>query len=140
NVLAIACGIVEGRGLGHSARAALITRGFAEMLRFAIARGARTETLHGLSGLGDLVLTCSSKRSRNFALGVALGQGGDAETLLRAQHSVVEGAYTASALAALAARLGIAMPISAAVDAILKGKLGVSEAIEALMTRPLTQE
>jgi glycerol-3-phosphate dehydrogenase (NAD(P)+) len=140
NVLAIACGIVEGRGLGHSARAALITRGFAEMLRFAIARGARAETLSGLSGLGDLVLTCQSAQSRNFALGVALGQGGRADHLLKARKTVAEGAYTAAALVELAQRHGVDMPISRAVDAILKGTLGVDAAIEALMTRPLTQE
>jgi glycerol-3-phosphate dehydrogenase (NAD(P)+) len=140
NVLAIACGIAEGSGLGQSARAALITRGFAEMLRFALVCGARAETLHGLSGLGDLVLTCSSEKSRNFSLGLALGRGGSADALLGARNSVAEGAFTASALIDLAVRHGIDMPICAVVDLILKHGLSVAEAIEALMARPLTQE
>jgi glycerol-3-phosphate dehydrogenase (NAD(P)+) len=140
NVLAIACGIAEGSGLGHSARAALITRGFAEMLRFAVARGARTETLQGLSGLGDLVLTCSSEKSRNFSLGLAIGRGGVPAALIAASSTVAEGAFTASALIDLAQRHRIEMPISAAVDLILKGALSVPRAIEALMTRPLTEE
>jgi glycerol-3-phosphate dehydrogenase (NAD(P)+) len=140
NVLAIACGIVEGRLLGNSARAALITRGFAEMLRFALARRAKAETLNGLSGLGDLVLTCTSPLSRNFALGLAIGQGRQAESFLAGRKTIAEGAYTAAALADLAIRQGIPMPISSAVDAILKGRLSVDAAIEALMNRPLTQE
>jgi glycerol-3-phosphate dehydrogenase (NAD(P)+) len=140
NVLAIACGIVEGRGLGHSARAAIITRGFAEMLRFALSRGAQAETMSGLSGLGDLVLTCASPLSRNFALGFALGQGGKADSFLAGRKTIAEGAYTAAALADLALQKNIPMPIASAVDAILKGRLSVDAAIEALMARPLTQE
>lgn len=140
NVLAIACGIAEGRGLGHSARAALITRGFAEMLRFAVARGARSETLHGLSGLGDLVLTCSSEMSRNFSLGVEIGRGGVPSLLLQGRNTVAEGAFTASALIDLAATHGIEMPIAAAVDQVLTGTLSVPGAIEALMARPFTEE
>ena len=140
NVLAIACGIAEGSGLGQSARAALITRGFAEMLRFAIARGARADTLHGLSGLGDLVLTCSSEKSRNYSLGIAIGRGGAPDALIQSRSTVAEGAFTASALIDLAGRHGLSMPISAAVDLILQGTLSVADAIDALMTRPFTQE
>ena len=106
NVLAIACGVVEGRGLGQNARSALISRGFAEMTRFGLARGARAETLAGLSGLGDLVLTCSSTNSRNFSLGKGLGQGADAAQLLADRRTVAEGAYTAPVLKRAAAEAG----------------------------------
>jgi glycerol-3-phosphate dehydrogenase (NAD(P)+) len=137
NVLAIAAGIVTGRGLGASAGAALVTRGFAELMRFGRACGARPETLVGLSGLGDLVLTCSSLQSRNFALGVALGEG---QTLAQAQGKLVEGVFTASALAVMARERGVEMPIATAVDAVLDGRLSIDAAIESLMTRPFKAE
>lgn len=140
NVLAIACGVVEGLGLGQNARAALIARGYAEMLRFGIARGARAETLAGLCGLGDLVLTCSSTSSRNFSLGKALGQGMSAQAALAGKTSVAEGASTAPVLAALAERAGIAMPIVSAVARLLAGTLSAREAAAELLARPLRAE
>ncbi len=140
NVLAIACGVVEGLGLGQNARAALIARGYAEMLRFGLARGARAETLAGLCGLGDLVLTCSSTSSRNFSLGRALGEGLSAAEALAGKTSVAEGASTAPVLAALAAQAGIAMPIVDAVDRLLVGKLSAREAAAELLARPLRAE
>jgi glycerol-3-phosphate dehydrogenase (NAD(P)+) len=136
NVLAIACGVVEGRGLGQNARAALIARGFAEMTRFGLAMGAKRETLAGLSGLGDLVLTCSSTSSRNFSLGKAIGEGKDAAELMTDRRTVAEGAHTAPVLHRIAQERGIDMPIVAAVDALLKGQMGISEVLEALMSRP----
>jgi glycerol-3-phosphate dehydrogenase (NAD(P)+) len=139
NVLAIACGVVAGRQLGENARAAVITRGFAEMLRFGLARGARAETLRGLSGLGDLVLTCSSTRSRNFALGHRLGQGEPAAALLGARLTVAEGAHTAPVLRDAAGRLGIEMPITNAVAMLLAGG-GVEGVIADLLARPLRSE
>lgn len=139
NVLAIACGVIEGLGLGQNARAALITRGFAEMARFGAALGARAETLAGLCGLGDLVLTCSSTSSRNFALGKALGEGADPAALMADRRTVAEGAFTAPVLAELAAARGIAMPIVAAVDAILGGK-DARTVVAALLARPLKAE
>jgi glycerol-3-phosphate dehydrogenase (NAD(P)+) len=138
NVLAIACGVVEGAGLGLNARAALIARGFAEMTRFGIARGARAETLAGLSGLGDLVLTCSSENSRNFRLGVGLGQGRPIAELL-AGPAVAEGAATAPVLVEAAHAAGVEMPICAAVAALLAGA-PVRETIGALLARPLKAE
>lgn len=140
NVLAIACGVVEGRGLGQNARAALISRGFAEMTRFGIARGARPETLAGLAGLGDLVLTCSSASSRNFALGVGLGRGEEAADLLGGRRTVAEGAYTAPVLAAAAAAAGIDMPITQAVCRLLSGEASVQTVVAALLARPLRRE
>lgn len=140
NVLAIACGVVEGLGLGQNARAALIARGYAEMLRFGLARGARAETLAGLCGLGDLVLTCSSTSSRNFSLGRALGEGLSAAEALAGKTSVAEGASTAPVLAALAAQAGIAMPIVDAVDRLLAGTLSAREAAAELLARPLRAE
>ena len=139
NVLAIACGVVDGLGLGQNARAALIARGFSEMLRFGEALGARAETLSGLCGLGDLVLTCSSTSSRNFSLGKALGEGARAADLMADRRTVAEGAYTAPVLAELAATRGIAMPIVAAVDAILKGE-DARAVVAALLARPLKAE
>jgi len=139
NVLAIACGVVEGLALGQNARAALIARGFSEMLRFGEALGAETETLSGLCGLGDLVLTCSSTSSRNFSLGKALGEGARAADLMADRRTVAEGAHTAPVLADLAARRGIAMPIVAAVDAILKGE-DARKVVAALLARPLRAE
>ncbi|MEI6484814.1 MAG: NAD(P)H-dependent glycerol-3-phosphate dehydrogenase [Sphingomonadales bacterium] len=138
NVLAIACGVVEGAGLGLNARAALIARGFAEMTRFGIARGARAETLAGLSGLGDLVLTCSSTNSRNFTLGVGLGQGRSIAELL-AGPTVAEGAATAPVLVEAARASGVDMPISEAVAALLAGA-PVRDTISALLSRPLKAE
>ena len=140
NVLAIACGVVEGAGLGQNARAALISRGFAEMTRFGMARGARAETLAGLSGLGDLVLTCSSTSSRNFSLGKGLGQGIPPAELLRDRRTVAEGAATAPVLAEAARAAGIDMPIVDAVCALLEGTARVDEVVKALLARPLKQE
>ncbi len=139
NVLAIACGVVDGLGLGQNARAALIARGYAEMLRFGEALGGRAETLAGLCGLGDLVLTCSSTSSRNFALGKALGEGASAADLLADRRTVAEGAFTAPVLAELAAARGVPMPIVVAVDAILKGE-SARAAVAALLARPLKAE
>ena len=139
NVLAIACGVVDGLRLGQNARAALIARGYAEMLRFGEAKGARAETLTGLCGLGDLVLTCSSTSSRNFSLGKALGEGKRAADLMADRRTVAEGAHTAPVLSSLAQRHGIAMPIVAAVDALLQG--GDPRAIvQGLLARPLRAE
>lgn len=138
NVLAIACGAVAGKGLGESAKAALIARGFAELLRFARAYGAKPETLMGLSGLGDLVLTCSTAQSRNFAFGQRLGQGLSAEEA--AGGKLVEGAATAGALVALARAKGVDMPIAEAVENILNGAWTLKEAVDALMNRPIKSE
>jgi glycerol-3-phosphate dehydrogenase (NAD(P)+) len=140
NVLAIACGVVEGRGLGLNARAALISRGFAEMTRFGLAKGARAETLAGLAGLGDLVLTCSSTNSRNFSLGVGIGEGRAAADLLADRRTVAEGAYTAPVLNRAAAALGVDMPIVAAVCALIAGDASVDEVVERLLARPLRPE
>lgn len=140
NVLAIACGVVEGAGLGQNARAALIARGFAEMTRFGMARGARPETLAGLSGLGDLVLTCSSTSSRNFSLGVGLGQGKSARDLLSERRTVAEGAATAPVLVEAARAAGVDMPIAEAVCALLSGEAEVGAVVERLLTRPLSAE
>ncbi|MBI1777677.1 MAG: NAD(P)-dependent glycerol-3-phosphate dehydrogenase [Proteobacteria bacterium] len=140
NVLAIAAGIVEGARLGDNARAALITRGLAEMLRLGLAKGARSETLAGLSGLGDLVLTCTGGQSRNHGLGVALGQGRSLADALGSGPAVVEGVTSAAAVLRLAHSLGVDMPIAVAVDAVLTGALGVAEAIAGLLERPLKRE
>jgi glycerol-3-phosphate dehydrogenase (NAD(P)+) len=137
NVLAIACGVVVGAGLGDSARAALVARGFAEMTRFAVARGGRAETLAGLSGLGDLVLTCGSLQSRNMALGAALGRGLPAAEAVSGRLSVAEGVATAPVLVREADRLGVEMPICAAVAALLAGRLTAAQAVESLLARPL---
>ncbi|PZR34411.1 NAD(P)H-dependent glycerol-3-phosphate dehydrogenase [Caulobacter segnis] len=140
NVLAIACGVVEGKGLGRSAHASVITRGFAELTRFAVALGARAETLNGLCGLGDLVLTCSSPQSRNMSVGLALGQGLTLEQALAGKLSVAEGVASAPAVRALARKLGVEVPICEAVAAILDGELAVDAAIAALLARPLKSE
>jgi glycerol-3-phosphate dehydrogenase (NAD(P)+) len=138
NVMAIAAGIVEGRKLGASALAAMTTRGFTEMVRFGKACGARTETMMGLSGLGDLILTCGTPQSRNFSFGVALGRG---ESAADAAHGkLAEGAFTAPVLLEMARVKTVEMPISAAVAAILDGRIGVDAAIESLLTRPLKAE
>jgi glycerol-3-phosphate dehydrogenase (NAD(P)+) len=139
NVLAIGAGIVAGRGLGASAAAALTTRGFAELFRFGRALAARPETLTGLSGLGDLILTCSSAQSRNFSLGIALGQG-QTPAQASASAGLAEGAFTAVALVEMANQAGVEMPIATAVAAILDGSSSVNEAIENLLTRPFRAE
>jgi glycerol-3-phosphate dehydrogenase (NAD(P)+) len=136
NVLAIAAGIVAGRGLGASAAAALVTRGFAELFRFGRAFGARPETLTGLSGLGDLILTCSSTQSRNYSFGIALGKGQPAQAGLK----LAEGIFTAPVLVEMANEQGIEMPIAGAVVDILDGRASVDEAIERLLTRPFRAE
>ena len=136
NVLAIACGIAEGRRLGQNARAALIARGFMEMTRFGLARGARRETLAGLAGLGDLVLTCSSSSSRNFSLGKGIGEGRPVAELMVDRQTVAEGAFTAPVLAKLAREMEVEMPIVFAVDALISGAAGVDEVLEQLLTRP----
>jgi glycerol-3-phosphate dehydrogenase (NAD(P)+) len=140
NVLAIACGVVEGRGLGRSAHAALITRGFAELTRMAVALGGEAETVAGLCGLGDLVLTCSSPQSRNMSVGLALGGGQTLEQALAGKLSVAEGVASAPAVRQLAAKLGVDMPICQAVAAILAGEAEVDEAIQRLLARPLRDE
>ncbi|MFM5923885.1 MAG: NAD(P)H-dependent glycerol-3-phosphate dehydrogenase [Novosphingobium sp.] len=140
NVLAIACGVVDGLGLGQNARAALIARGFAEMTRFGLALGAQADTLAGLCGLGDLVLTCSSTSSRNFSLGKALGEGLSAAEALDGKNSVAEGAHTAPVLAELAARHGVTMPIVAAVDRLLRGEAPARTVVAELLARPLKAE
>jgi glycerol-3-phosphate dehydrogenase (NAD(P)+) len=140
NVLAIACGVVAGRGLGSNAAAALIARGFAEMTRFGLERGAEAETLSGLSGLGDLVLTCSSSASRNYSLGFGLGQGRDAGQLLSNTHTVAEGAFTAPVLQAAARACGAHMPVVDAVCDLLAARAQVDDVISALLSRPLRPE
>ncbi len=140
NVLAIGCGVVDGAGLGLNARAALIARGFAEMQRYGLARGAKSETLAGLSGLGDLVLTCSSENSRNFSLGRGLGQGSPAAEMLADRRTVAEGAFTAPVLLQSAQNLDVDMPIVAAVCALLDGSANVTEVVAALLARPLKPE
>ena len=140
NVLAIACGIVVGRQLGQSARAAVTARGFAEMQRLGVALGAKPETLSGLSGLGDLILTCTSDMSRNFSLGRALGEGQTLEQILGARSSVSEGAMSAQAIAELAARHKLDLPICQAVHAVLSGAENIDAAITGLLARPFTAE
>ncbi len=140
NVLAIASGIVVGRRLGANAQAALITRGFAELTRFGLAIGARAETLEGLSGLGDLILTCSSAQSRNMSLGLALGEGRTLAEVLGSRKSVSEGAHTAAAAVARAKAVGVEMPICEAVRAMLAQEMSIDEAIKALLSRPFRAE
>lgn len=140
NVLAIACGVADGAGLGLNARAALISRGFAEMTRFGLARGARAETLGGLSGLGDLVLTCSSTNSRNFSLGKGLGEGACAADLMSNRRTVAEGAHTAPVLRDAAHAAGVEMPVVEAVCALLADAAPLPQVIDALLARPLRPE
>ena len=140
NVLAIACGVVDGAGLGLNARAALIARGFAEMQRYGLARGAKTDTLAGLSGLGDLVLTCSSENSRNFSLGRGLGQGQASDSLIADRKTVAEGAFTAPVLLKSATALGVEMPIVSAVCSLLAGLATVEAVVADLLARPLKSE
>ncbi len=140
NVLAIACGVAEGAGLGASASAALITRGFAELTRLAVALGGEAETVAGLCGLGDLVLTCSSRQSRNMSVGLALGRGESLTAIQAGRRTVAEGVASAPAVTALARRLGVETPICDAVEAILAGRLEVGAAIISLLSRPLRAE
>jgi glycerol-3-phosphate dehydrogenase (NAD(P)+) len=139
NVLAIAAGIVAGRGLGASAAAALTTRGFAELVRFGKAHGAKPETMAGLSGLGDLILTCSSPQSRNFTFGVNLGRG-HSPSAIHGTTGLAEGVFTAPVLLEMARERGVDMPISSAVAALLAETMTVDEAIESLLTRPFRAE
>jgi glycerol-3-phosphate dehydrogenase (NAD(P)+) len=140
NVVAIACGIVAGLGFGQNARAALITRGLAELTRFALVKGAEAATLAGLSGLGDLVLTATSEDSRNYSLGLALGRGGVASEILEQRHTVAEGAYTAGAAARLAEKLNIEMPLTRAVDHIINDGAEVAAVVEGILNRPFRRE
>jgi glycerol-3-phosphate dehydrogenase (NAD(P)+) len=140
NVYAIAAGIVMGKALGSNAHAGLVTRSFAEMARFGVALGAQLETLIGLSGLGDLVLTCGSPQSRNMSLGVALGEGKSLEEALAGRLTVTEGVATASAMVEIASARGIELPIAESVHAVLSGRTTVDAAIEALLSRPLRSE
>jgi glycerol-3-phosphate dehydrogenase (NAD(P)+) len=140
NVMAIAAGIAIGRGLGENARAAIMTRGFAEMVRLARAKGGRIETLAGLSGLGDLVLTCSSAQSRNFSLGSALGGGESLADILVARESVAEGVTSAPAMVALGKLLAVELPIAEAVDAVLHKGANINATIATLLARPFRPE
>lgn len=140
NVYAIACGIVMGLSLGESARAALLARSFAELRRFARAMGARDETLMGLSGLGDLVLTATSQNSRNFAFGFALGEGGSLSALRAPGQPLAEGIETAPALVARASRVGVELPVAETVSDIIAGRIAPAESVPRLMARPLTTE
>jgi len=140
NVLAIACGISDGRGLGDSARAALTTRGFAELMRFGKKLGAKPETLTGLAGLGDLLLTCSSHQSRNYSYGLAIGQGHSAAEALGSSRGVVEGAHTARVAHALALKHEVDMPIVAAVTAIIDRGAEPAQEIAKLLARPVREE
>ncbi len=140
NVLAIACGIVQGRGLGDNARAALITRGLGEIVRLGKAKGGRPETLMGLSGLGDLTLTCNAMQSRNFSLGVALGEGANLDEVLRRRVSVAEGVFTASSISGLAAKFDVDIPICGAVDRVLNQGADIDDTIAGLLARPALAE
>ncbi|MFL2668015.1 MAG: NAD(P)H-dependent glycerol-3-phosphate dehydrogenase [Alphaproteobacteria bacterium] len=140
NVLAIACGVTEGCGFGYNARAALITRGLAEMTRLCLAKGGKAETMMGLSGLGDLTLTCSSSQSRNYSLGEAIGKGEALGEVLASRNSVAEGVTSAAAVLTLAKRLGVEMPITESVVGIVNGTLTVDEAVKGLLARPFQAE
>lgn len=140
NVLAIGCGIIQGRGLGDNARAAFITRGLAEIARIAAAKGAAPETLVGLSGLGDLTLTCNAMQSRNFSLGVALGEGRTLEDILSERAAVTEGVFTASSAVQLADSLGVDAPLCAAMNGILNRQADIDATIRALLARPVGNE
>ncbi len=140
NVLAIGCGIVAGRSMGENARAAVTTRGVAEIMRLGLAKGATQESMMGLSGIGDLMLTCNSEQSRNMSLGAALGRGESLEDILGARTSVAEGVHTAGVLSKVAADLGVDMPICESVHQILNHGASIDETLEALLARPLTTE
>jgi glycerol-3-phosphate dehydrogenase (NAD(P)+) len=140
NVIAIGCGIIEGKKLGDSARAALVTRGLAEITRLANAMGAKKETLMGMCGVGDMILTCSSVQSRNFSLGVALGQGRTLDEVLGERNSVTEGVYTAKALVVMAKNNAVEMPISQALNACLSEGANIDDMIEKMLDRPVKSE
>jgi len=140
NVLAIACGVVEGRNMGDNTRAALITRGLAEIVRLGRAKGAKAESLMGLAGIGDLTLTCNALQSRNFSLGVALGEGRALDDILGERNSVAEGVFTAASVTDLAKDLGVDAPICAAVNGILNSGADIDETIAGLLSRPFTSE
>ena len=140
NVLAIGCGIADGRGFGDNARAALITRGLTELTRLCLAKGGRAETMMGLSGMGDLVLTCTGTQSRNYSLGLAIGQDRTLADILEERNSIAEGVFTASAAVALAEKLDVDMPIATAVDAVLNRDADIDDVIGALLARPLKTE
>lgn len=140
NVIAIACGIVTGKGLGDSARAALLTRGVAEIARLGVAMGAEKDTLLGMCGIGDLMLTCSSMQSRNFSLGAALGEGKTMEEILGKRNAVTEGVHTAKATLALAKNYAVDMPITEAVNKCLNEGVPIDEAIEEMLNRPFKYE
>jgi len=140
NVIAIACGIVTGKKMGESARAALLTRGIAEIARLGVAMGGKEETLLGMCGVGDLVLTCSSMQSRNFSLGMALGEGKTLEEVLGNRNSVTEGVFTAQSTLELAKSHNVAMPITEAIAACLAGTVSVDSAIEDMLNRPFKYE
>lgn len=140
NVIAIACGVIEGKKLGESARAALVTRGLAEIARLGAALGAKKETLMGMCGVGDLILTCSSMQSRNFSLGHALGQGESLESILAKRNSVTEGVHTAKALAVMAKNNAVDMPISEAMNSCLSEGCSVDAMIEKMLDRPIKAE
>ncbi len=140
NVIAIACGIVMGRKLGESARAALLTRGVAEIARLTVAMGGKRDTLLGMCGIGDLMLTCSSMQSRNYSLGVALGEGKTMEEVLKTRNSITEGIYTAKATLSLAKKNAVDMPITEAVNKTLNEGLSIDEAIEEMLNRPFKYE
>ena len=140
NVIAIACGIVHGEGMGDNARSALITRGLHEIWRLGNAMGAQRKTFMGMSGMGDLTLTCSSMQSRNFSLGVMLGQGRSLDDILQGRSSVTEGVHTSKAVEKIAQRHAVQMPICHAVYSVLEGQSTVDEAINSVLTRPLSDE
>ncbi|NVK18559.1 MAG: NAD(P)-dependent glycerol-3-phosphate dehydrogenase [Methylocystaceae bacterium] len=140
NVLAIASGMVSGKGFGDNARAALITRGISELARLGVAKGAKSETLMGLSGMGDLTLTCNSMQSRNFSLGVALGQGEKLDDILKVRKAVTEGVFTARSVCKLAASLHVEMPICAAVNEILNKGADLNQVVDMLLSRPFKEE
>ena len=140
NVIAIACGIVKGRGFGENSRAAIVTRGLAEMVRLGVAKGARPETLSGLAGTGDLILTCSSAQSRNFSLGCELGSGDTLENIMKKRVSVAEGVSSAPSVVSLAQKIGVEVPICSAVNDIISNRVGVEVAISNLLARPLKEE
>ncbi|MCP4395058.1 MAG: NAD(P)-dependent glycerol-3-phosphate dehydrogenase [Alphaproteobacteria bacterium] len=140
NVLAIACGMVEGKKFGENARAALITRGVAELVRFAIVKGGHPETLMGLSGIGDLILTANSMQSRNYSLGVALGKGKTLEQIMQERSSVAEGIFTASAVTEVAKKIGVDMPICFAVNDVINSGASIDDIVDSLLSRPFKQE
>ena len=140
NVIAIACGIVKGRGFGENSRAAIVTRGLAEMVRLGVAKGARPETLSGLAGTGDLILTCSSTQSRNFSLGCELGSGDTLENIMNKRVSIAEGVFSAPSVVSLAQKIGVEVPICSAVNDIISRHVGIEVAISNLLARPLKEE